>query len=284
MLGRIALRMATVEALKGKTLVGENVLDSEIGALDVAANGSLRSDQEKPWIAVYTDAAKIEGRLDLRELHRSGPTALTIEVGITGAMTVTDASTGECEVMPGLCATDRALEFYLDCVGRQIATALSDPLNSWAEIWRGLSSAIIKIERKRTSDETSGTRIAAHQLVVTVDLLPDPVFGEAIASSSIWARFFAKVEEPAFPNPAYDPDDPDSAPALIIEPALAAKVAMMHLLTGDPASVLNHEVQRRRFGMTLDEARALMDIAVQSAEATEPNIQSVTAERTGESP
>lgn len=36
-LARIALRIAAVEALKGKTLVGDNVLDSPNGALDVQA-------------------------------------------------------------------------------------------------------------------------------------------------------------------------------------------------------------------------------------------------------
>ncbi len=257
MLGRTALRIATIEALKGKTLVGQNVLDSEIGALDVAADGRIRSDQEKPWIAVYTDAAKAEECLELRALYRSGITALTIETGITGAMTVTDPETGACEVMPGLRATDRALEFYLDCVGRQIATALSDPLNSWSEVWRALSSRIVRIERKRTSDETSGTRIAAHQLVVMVDLLPDPVFGDPIAPTSIWARLFEKMAAAQHPY-----------------------LATMQLLAGSPDGVRMHEAQRRRFGMTLEEARALFDIAVQPAEVAEPDIQSITVERT----
>lgn len=256
MLGRIALRIATVEALKGKTMVDLNVLDSEIGTLEVGADNRIRSDQEKPWIAVYTDDAKIEGRLDLRALHRSGPTALTIEVGITSAMTVTNADTGVSEVMAGLRATDRALEFWLDCVGRQIVTALSDPNDTWAEIWRGLSSSIVKIERKRVSDETSGTRIAAHQLVVTVDLLPDPVFAEAVSATSAWARLFSKLTS-------------------VNHPYLPA----MQALIGNPTGVRDHEAQRRRFGMTLDEVRALYDIAVRPAEATEPNVIAVTTDR-----
>src|SRR5690606_36217188 len=109
---------------------------------------------------------------------------------ISAAMTDTDPDTGVSTVIGiGIPATDPALEFYLDCVGRQIAVALSDPDNAWAEIWRGLSSSVLKIERKRTSDAASGTRIAAHQLVITLDLLPDPVFGAPIAPTSIWAIF-----------------------------------------------------------------------------------------------
>lgn len=256
MLARIALRVAAIAALKGRTLVGENVLDSQIGALDVAADGSIRTDQEKPFVSVYVEGSKIEDHLDLRALHRSGPTEFMVEIGITATMTETDSETGESKVIGiGIPATDPALEFYLDVVGRQIVNALTDPRNEWAEIWRGLSSSAIKIERKRTSDAASGTRIAAHQLVVTLDLLPDPVFGEPVAPTSIWAKLFAKMEAEDHP---------------FLQP--------MRELVGSPVGVLGHEAQRRRFGMTLDEARALLGIAPQPGEATEPTIQHVSFE------
>ncbi|MBN9052491.1 MAG: hypothetical protein J0H80_01660 [Rhizobiales bacterium] len=90
MLGRIAWRIATIEALKGRTLVGDNILDSQIGALDVAGDGTIRTEMERPFVAVYTDGAVVNERLSSRELHRCGETDLTIESGITAAMTVTD--------------------------------------------------------------------------------------------------------------------------------------------------------------------------------------------------
>ena len=254
MLARIALRVATIEALKGKTLVGDNVLDSQIGAIDIAADDSLRTDQEKPFIAVYVDGSKIEDRIDLRSLHKSGSTELTIETGITAAMTETDQETGASTVIGiGIPATDPALEFYLDCVGRQITTALSDPHDAWSEIWRSLSSSVLKIERKRTSDAASGTRIAAHQLVITLDLLPDPVFGAPVASTSVWATFFASME--AVEHPFTE--------------------TLLELL-GDPAGVSETAAIRRRFGLTLDEARALIITPPLAAEATDPDITSVT--------
>src|SRR5690606_22866061 len=139
------------------------------------------------------------------------------------AMTNIDAETGVGTVVGmGIPATDPALEFFLDCVGRQIATALTDPGNSWAEIWRGLSNSIIAVERKRTSDAASGTRIAAHQLVVTLDLLPDPVFGEPIAATSIWSKFFAQMEAAEHPF-----------------------LPVLQSLLGSPDDVLAHEAQRR---------------------------------------
>lgn len=256
MLGRIALRIAAVEALKGKTLVGDNVLDSEIGALDVGADGSIRTDQEKPFVSIYVEGSKIEDRLDLRALHRSGSTDFMIEIGITAAMTVTDPETDASDVITGIPATDPAFEFYLDVVGRQVVNALTDPNNAWAEIWRSLSSGVGKIERRRTSDAASGVKTAAHQLIVTVDLLPDPVFGEPIAPTSTWAKLFAQMEASNHPF-----------------------LPMLQTLVGDPDGVLNHEAQRRRRGMTLDEARALFDIAVEPAEATEPDIAKVTVTR-----
>lgn len=260
MLGRIALRVATVEALKGNTLVEGNVLDSEIGALDIAADGSLRTDQEKPFISVYVEGAKLEGAADIRSLHKSGPTDLIIEIGITAAMTSTDPETGVSEVIGlQIPATDPAIEFFLDCTSRQIINVLTDPRNVWSEIWRELSSKVVKIERRRTSDAT-GARVAAHQIVITIDLLPDPVFGEPVAPTSIWKKFFDKLQSSA-------------------DPIVAKKRAAMLSLLGDPDGVLNHEAQRRRFGMTLEEARALFDIAVQPAEATEPDIASVSVER-----
>ena len=262
MLGRIAFRMAAVEALKGATSVGDNVLDSEIGALDVGADNALRTDQEKPFISVYVEGAKLESGAEvLRALHKSGPTELIIEIGITSAMTSVDDDTGEAEVIGlQIPATDPAFEFFLDCTGREVVNVLTDPRNAWSEIWRGLSTGVVKVERKRTSDATNGVRIAAHQLIVTVDLLPDPVYGEPVAATSIWKKFFDKL--------ASDTD-----------PVTVKKRAAMLALLGDPSETLNSEAQRRRFGMTLEEVRALFDIAVPPGEATEPNIEPPTIER-----
>ncbi|ABE63176.1 conserved hypothetical protein [Nitrobacter hamburgensis X14] len=260
MIGRTALRMAAIEALKGHTMVGGNVLDSEIGALDVGADGNLRTDQEKPFISVYVEGAKLEGGADIRALHRSGPTELVIEIGITAAMVETNGETGESSIVGlQIPPTDPAFEFFLDCTGQQVVNALTDPGNAWAEIWRGLSSGVIKIERRRTADATHGVRIAAHQMVITVDLLPDPVYGEPVAATSIWKKFFDKL-------------------AGDINPITVKKRAALLALLGDPDVTLNSEAQRRRFGMTLEEVRALFDSAVPAAEATEPNIASVAIE------
>ena len=261
MLGRIALRMAIVEALRGNTLVGQNVLDSEIGALDVGADGTVVTDQEKPFISVYTETSKQEGEnpgggADLRSLHISGATDIVLEFGVTAAMVDRDDENGSATVIGlQIPATDANLEFMLDVIERQIVNALTDPRNAWAEIFRSMHATSLKVDRRRTSSAET-TKIAARQLVITVDLLPDPVYGEPVASTSAWARFFAKL--------AADTD-----------PVAVKKLAALQTLIGVGSDRLNSETQRQRFAMTLDEVRAMYDIAIEAGEPTEPPISSV---------
>ena len=265
MLARIALRMAAVEALKGATIVGSNVLDSEIGALDVGADGTVRTDQETPFISVYTETSKQEGPnpgggADLRSLYISGQTDLVFEFGVTAAMTAPNEETGAPEIVglqiPG---TDANLELLLDITERQIVNALTDPRSEWAELWREMHSNQIKVDRRRTSS-AEGTKVAARQLVITVELLPDPIYGAPIAPTSTWARFFAKLD-------SYD------------DPIVVKKTAALRSLIGVGADRLESEVQRQRFAMTLEEVRAMFDIAVRPAEATEPAIVGIGLEQ-----
>ncbi|MGQ2906738.1 MAG: hypothetical protein ACT6QU_02175 [Aliihoeflea sp.] len=259
MLGRTALRVAAIEALKGRTLVENEVRDSEFGAIDITSDGALRTDKDRPFISVYVEDAKETDRLESRALYRSGETQFILEIGIASPMVETNDAGESTVIGVGLPPTDAAFEFYLDMVGRQAVDALTDPTNAWAEIWRSLSSGVRKIERKRTADATTGTRIAAHQIVVTLDLLPDPVAGEPMAPTSAWARLFAAMDAGGHPY-----------------------AALMRSAVERPKG--GHADQlRRRTGMTLDELRALLDIAVEPAEATEPDIEVIEVERHGHS-
>ena len=139
--------------------------------------------------------------------------------------------------------------------GRQIVNALSDPKNEWAEIFRSLMHGIVKIERRRAADAETGGRMAAHQHTFTVQALPDPPFGEAIAPASAWAKLLTKMQAVNHP---YLPE-------------------ILGLLT-PVGPILAHEANRRRFGLTLDEARALADIAAQPVEASEPVFTAIDAE------
>lgn len=243
---RIAARIAAVQALKGKTLVGDNVLDSQIGALEVAADGSLRTDEQRPFISVYTDAAKADGDdAALRSFSINGDTEFVFEAGVTAAHVEKDQETGEDLIYPGIPGTDAAFELHLDLVMRQIGDALSDPANTWAEIFRKLVNRFSKIDRARTSGDGNGVRLAAQQLRVTAVLRADPVRGDTLKANHPLAMFFAKAAE-------------------LDDPVVEAQVALMQAqLAGTPFS---WELDIARYGMTRTEANNLLIVPPAGAE------------------
>lgn len=192
--GRIAARLLLVQALKGNTLVGDNVRDSLIGGIDIAADGTVRTDQEGPFIAVYTDAAKTEqGQIDLRSLKENGRVEIVLEWGITAAMTETDPDTDESVIVSlGFPATDAAMEFHMDMVGRQIADILTDPDNAWSDLFRSLCYNFVQVDRSRVGNDGDGVRLAAHQMKITAELLDDPIRGETI--EGVFARIFTALD------------------------------------------------------------------------------------------
>lgn len=193
-LARIALRIAAVEAIRGRTLVGDRVLDSPNGALDVQADGALRSGEEKPFVCVYTDAGKVE-KVTERQLNGNGTCDIIFEMGISQAMTELNKSTGETTLVGiGVPASDRALEFYLDVVQRQIFDALSDTENAWADIYRGLHYGVRQIEYVGARSTGDGQKLAGHQVRLTVDLIDDPIKGEELDPQAPFIRFLEALE------------------------------------------------------------------------------------------
>jgi len=234
-LARIALRIAAVEAIKGQTLVGENVLDSPNGALDIQADGTLRTDEDRPFVSVYTDTGAAES-ITGRSLIENGMCVLVIESGVSMAMTATNPETDVSEIVGiSIPPSDRAFEFYLDVVQRQVLDALSDPDNAWAEIYRGLHYSVAKVEigGRRNTD---GQRLAGHQIRITLSLLDDPVRGEALDPQSPLAAFLTKLQ---------GTDDP----------IYQAQATTMQSLVGgsDP----DWKTLQRRHGMTAAELHAL---------------------------
>lgn len=193
---RIAVRHCLVAALAGRTLVGDNVLDSRIGAFDVDADGGLRTPEQRAFLTVYTDAAKVPaGDIDLRQLTGNGVVDILFETGVTEAMLEKDEETG-VTTLAGVAipATDDALEFNLDVVIRQISTALTDPANAWAELFNAFCVRFHAIERARTANERDGVKLAAQQLRITAMLIDDPIAGVPLDAESPFGRFLAMLE------------------------------------------------------------------------------------------
>jgi hypothetical protein len=242
---RIAVRMAAVQALKGVTLVGDNVLDSEMGSLEVDADGTLRSGEDKPFITVYTDAASTKDNDNtMRAMTVNGATDIVFEAGITAAMTETDPVTDQTKLIGvGTPATDQGLEFHLDMVVRQIGDALTDPENIWGQIYQRFIQRMISVDRARTSGADAGVRLAGHQIKVKVDLMSDPVKG-TVKESSALAAFFEAA------------DGVDDA-------AFQAQIAFMKAqLSVDPA---DWKGAMQRYGMTRHDADAMLITPVDGA-------------------
>lgn len=188
-LARWALRTAAVEALKGQTLVGANVLDSEFTALSIHPDGSIITDQKKPFIMVYTDDGKAGDRENKpRDIWQNGVIDVVLEFGIATPMMEVNEETGESFITGiELPVTDAAMELTLDLIDRQITAALTGT-SAWADIWKDVSDHVVEIERRRVARAENGVRIAGRQTRIAVMAKPDPVPGTAGAGST-WHRF-----------------------------------------------------------------------------------------------
>jgi len=229
----MALRIAAVQALKaGGTLVGDNVLDSQISAIDQTADGQLRSDQQRPFIAVYTDAAKAQD-LGQTGLRSNGRVDIVFNCGVSVTMAETNKETGETQIVDLFPATDANLEAVLDALDVQISRVLTDPDNQWAQVFGDFVQAYVAKEHVRSSSSAENVRLAAGQTKLTVDVFADPRHGQPLAEGGPWPRFMALMAEHGVPQ-----------------------LALFQQLVGDPVSGAYEEFERLT-GMTTRDAQSL---------------------------
>ncbi|WP_056033388.1 hypothetical protein [Loktanella sp. 3ANDIMAR09] len=195
---RWALRRTALKAMQGKTIVADNVLDSDFSALTFGADGDARSESERPFILIYTDDSEAQG-VETRSLRQNGMVDFVCEFGLATPMFEVDPDTGGT-IISGINVplTDATMEATLDLIDADIVRALTAN-DEWADLWRGLSNSVSKIKRVRTTTVDQGIRLAARQIRVTLDVLPDPIPGQPIAAASIWRRVSDAIrqDEPA---------------------------------------------------------------------------------------
>lgn len=190
----MALRIAAVEALKsGNTLVGSNVLDSQVSAIDLTADGRFSSDQEKPFIAVYTDRAK-SVELSHSGLRSNGAIEVVFNYGISQTMAKTNKATGETEILEGFPASDAVSEAALDVLDVEISRVLSDPDNAWSQVFRDLCRADLSKEHSRSGSAFDKMRIAVGQMKLTVEAFADPTLGAELPEGGPWKRFVSLMQ------------------------------------------------------------------------------------------
>jgi len=196
----MALRICAVQALKaGNTLVGDNVLDSQISAIDQTADGRLRSDQQRPFIAVYTDAAKSQ---DLAQtgLRANGRVDVMFNCGVSLTMAQTDKATGEASIVEGFPATDAHFEAVIDALDVQIGRVLTDPDNPWSQVFGDFVQAYVAKDHVRSSSAAENVRLAAGQTKLSIDVFADPRLGQPLAEGGPWPRFLALMQAEGVPQ------------------------------------------------------------------------------------
>lgn len=228
-LAREALRIATVRALRGKTWAGDNVRDSDQGAIDdVAFNAPA------PVVIVYTDDGKFgDGE---RTLLAGGEQTLIIEIVMTQRMQVEVVDGIDVDVVQP--RTDAAMELTIGVIERQIITALSDVDNAWAEIWRRFALRVGQCQSQRGQSMRDGVRFAGRQLLMPVTLPMDPVPGAPLGP--LWTDFIAALAT-----------DADAATA-----ALAPRFEA--LATGGSTDAPYWRLLQTAYGLTSLEAGALL--------------------------
>jgi hypothetical protein len=256
MLNRLALRLATVRALRGRTLAGANVRDSEMAPIADVAN-----DEMMPLIVVYTDDGKFtsmgrdlfatvgDARVDV------GFQNLIIEIAITQRMQIRDDN-GDMIVGAIPPVLDAALECNIDFIEREVYSALmdADPSAVWSSMWQGFAPHVGERDSQRGSLKQDGVRLAGRQIRLAVKLPRDPTPGAPIGP--LWSRFLALATADA---------------------ELATLVPMLErLLAGTPLPPWRQTM--RTYGINVGEARAMLIAPPPAAEAVadpvfdEPNV------------
>jgi len=221
-LARLALRLATIEALRPTaavriknnfpTIAGTHVLDSRIDPID-----DFRADEARPIIAVYTENdSAIAGQ------KRGGaPYFLTVDLCFELSVVVKIAREADPSVFDVMLPqTDAELEASLDLMAAQIGFVLN--YGPTGLIWRNVSKSRIHEPHSmvhRTSEE--GIRLANRTLTWKVevnedqydfapfsqatgfDLFPQPLrgFAEALPTDSYaYGVLKGLAAEPSFPG------------------------------------------------------------------------------------
>lgn len=180
-LPRLAVRIAAVAALRGRTWAGDRVRDSAVPPID-----KLAQDERLPFIAIYTDDSEFAAEEGRGLMSSNGKFALVFEIGITAQMQFV-VENNEVVEAPGKPPTDAQMELMLDLIERQIKTTLSEPSHAWSEMWRRLVANVVQVKSQRGANAEDGVRFAGRQLILDIKPFAEPPCGRE--PSGLYADF-----------------------------------------------------------------------------------------------
>jgi hypothetical protein len=178
-----AIKIAALQALKGRTSAGEAVFDSAVEPFD-----ALR-DNGAPVVVIYCDSGKrdVQGR-DLFGARQVFD--LAFDMFVAQAVTV-DA--GEMEIR--IPASDEGNEIYLRSLAYEVEKVLLSEQSTWPELFRGLwfrASDRDLCEWDRGAIADKGRRQALLRAIYKVETIADPTPGAE--PEGVWADLLAAME------------------------------------------------------------------------------------------
>jgi hypothetical protein len=183
----LAVRFATIRALKGRTFAEDRVFDSKINPVNLVAR-----NESKPVIIVTTDDDNIDitGKSLRAGNHKL---ELVIEIAVTQKIEVEVENGDKTEVIT-IPASDAGREATVGLIGWQIAKALSADGGNWGNIWRTLVTNVHSISSRRGADEENGVRYAARQYIYSLDHIDEPTPGETPCEGGAWEKILTAMK------------------------------------------------------------------------------------------
>ena len=186
-LASLAVRLCTIEALRGQTLAGDTIEDSPEDPVSLALAASA------PFIVVYSDSEVLHGAgsslLTSADASPHHLVDLTLHVFVPGDPTITLPN-----IQPvTLASRESGAALAIDLIYRQMEKALAVNDNTWANLWRRAVLGVRSIEAKAyLLQSDKGVRVPAREIVMKLDVLDNPAF--AGETSKFWPDFVAAMQ------------------------------------------------------------------------------------------
>lgn len=186
----LALRISAVRALvSAGTLSGARVFDSAFLPID-----QLSTDSAEPVTSISTEDEndKPAGR-DLNAGSRS--LDLVIEIAIARAVPLPAKDDEEALVQIEVAESDANIELAIAVLIRQInATLWGRGGGVWGECFRALATSILDYRSRRGIPVKDGQRLAARQMIYTLQPIAEPPYAAALEPGTPLAKFLAAVD------------------------------------------------------------------------------------------
>jgi hypothetical protein len=175
---RQLIQICMVEAFRGRTVAGDNVIDSNITAI-----GKLEFEGEAPVIAASVEESDQNEKSSRGFFGRPADLKLYVQtaVAVKGTyLVVTGDGPDQEQELVEIGSTDAAREATLNILERQWKQALIDPANVWGNRFLQLVPDIGRVQDTRITDPEGGRKYAARVYEISGTAIAEPDFGQAL--------------------------------------------------------------------------------------------------------